>query len=236
MIWHKKAEERLVKACMEDWQRRGAHLLQLGLHSPVVPEFFWDSGFDVTCCEENHAAAEAALARSGPRISYQIGRADHLPFDDDSFEYAFVSLYADTEYVGQYGLPFFLRRHMQEKLPAVLEELCRVSRLGVVLTAKNACSLCQSRYEGKKYSPYFLWKTAKGLCSEGRVRFASTGFVPRLFTPRLQFVNNAVSFVPCGALVGCCLEFNVPPLTGIGAFIKQEKRKLENVPLIQRNG
>ncbi len=98
MAWYKRAEERLVKFLMEDWQRRGSHFLHIGLHAPLIPEFFWDSGFDVTVCEENHHAVEESLLRSGPRISYQLGKFDDLPFENDSFDYAFFSLYATDAY------------------------------------------------------------------------------------------------------------------------------------------
>ena len=100
MAWYKRAEERLVKFLMEDWQRRGSHFLHIGLHAPLIPEFFWDSGFDVTVCEENHHAVEESLLRSGPRISYQLGKFDDLPFENDSFDYAFF-LYTQLTRTGK---------------------------------------------------------------------------------------------------------------------------------------
>lgn len=238
MAWYNRAEIRLVKSLMEDWQRRGAQVLHLGLHSPLYPEFFWDSGLDVTVCEENHHAIDEALQRSGPRISYQVGKADYLPFEDDSFEYAFFSLYAGSLYYNEYGMPGCLQNRLF--FEKIFPELCRVARSSVIILAKNNLSLNRAKYQGKFYNPYSLWRESKSYCaSRGRVLFASTGFIPRFasrFVPRkLEFLNNSVSYIPFGALIGYNLTFNAPPVTGIGDFIKNEQRKLEHVSCIQRN-
>lgn len=233
MTQYARAEERLVKFLTEDWRRRGTQLLQVGLHSPILPEFFWDCGFDVTVCEERQDAVTASLERSGPRISYQIGKADYLPFDDDSFEYAFFSLYADKNYIRDFnGCSCIEPDFFREK---VFSELCRVSRRGVVIVAKNRFSLFRSAHRGAGFNPYSLWKAGRTYCPCGRVKFASTGFLPRVFAGKFEFANSAVSYLPFGALIGCGLEFNAPPVTGIGAFIKKEQRKLEQVSCIQRN-
>lgn len=243
MAWYNKAEMRLVKSLMEDWQRRGSQILHLGLHSSVYPEFFWDSGLDVTVCEENHLAIEEARKRSGPRISYQVGKADYLPFEDDSFEYAFFSLYACSAYYDKYSMPTCLQENcFFEK---ILPELCRVAQRSVIILAKNNFSWNRAKYQGKFYNPYSLWQECKSWCSNGqkeqrgRVRFASTGFVPRFMLPlipkKLDFLNCSVSYLPFGALIGYNLTFNAPPVTGIGEFIKKEQRKLEQVSCIQRN-
>lgn len=239
MAWYNKAEIRLVKSLMENWQRRGSQVLHVGLHSSVYPEFFGDSGLDVTVCEENHLAGEAALGRSGPRISYQVGKADYLPFEDDSFEYAFFSLYAGSAYCSEFGMPSCLQdsTFFYEK---ILPELCRVAQRSVIILAKNNFSLNRAKYQGKFYNPCSLWRECKSWCSEkGRVRFASTGFIPRFalrFMPqKLDFLNCSVSYLPFGAIIGYNLIFNAPPVTGIGEFIQSEKRKLEQVSCIQRN-
>lgn len=241
MAWYNKAEIRLVKSLMEDWQRRGAQVLHAGLHSPLFPEFFWDSGLDVTVCEENHRAIEEALQRSGPRISYQVGKADYLPFEDDSFEYAFFSLYAGSHYYSQYGMPGCLQGNLFFK--KIFPELCRVARSSVIILAKNNFSLNRAKYQGKFYNPYSLWRECQSYIAgsaaarsfRGRVRFASTGFVPRFAPKKLEFFNNSVSYVPFGALIGYNLTFNAPSVTGIGDFIKNEQRKFEQVSCIQRN-
>lgn len=243
MAWYNKAEIRLVKSLMEDWQRRGSQVLHLGLHSSVCPEFFWDSGLDVTVCEENHFAIEEALKRSGPRISYQVGKADYLPFEDDSFEYAFFSLYACSAYYAEYGMPACLQEN--SFFEKILPELCRVAQRSVIILAKNNFSWNRAKSQGKFYNPYSLWRECKSWCSNeqkeqrGRVRFASTGFVPRFALPflpkKLDFLNCSVSYLPFGALIGYNLTFNAPPVTGIGEFIKKEQRKLEQISCIQRN-
>lgn len=244
MAWYNKAEIRLVKSLMENWQRRGSQVLHLGLHSSVCPEFFWDSGLDVTVCEENHLAIEEALKRSGPRISYQVGKADYLPFEDDSFEYAFFSLYTASAYYSEYGMPMCLQ-DSSFFYGKILPELCRVAQRSVIILAKNNFSLNRAKYRGKFYNPYGLWRECHSWCSKeqkeqrGRVRFASTGFVPRFalrfMSQKLDFLNCSVSYLPFGALIGYNLTFNAPPVTGIGEFIQSEKRKLEQVSCIQRN-
>lgn len=233
MAWYKRAEERLVKFLMEDWQRRGSHFLHIGLHAPVIPEFFWDSGFEVTVCEENHHAIEESLLRSGPRISYQLGKFDDLPFENDSFDYAFFSLYATDAYRQKFGLPSALQGKMFTE--TILAELCRVAKQGVVFVAKNRFSLNKSKYQGKLCNPYGLWRESKACCPKGRVRFASTGFVPRFAPNQLEFLNSSVSYLPFGALIGYGLTFNAPPVSGIGDFIKKEQRKLGQVSCMQRN-
>ena len=91
-------EERLVRSFMSSWQRRGSSFLQVGLHSHIAPEFFWDAGFDVCASDEDINVLNYALHRSGPRVEYQLAKVDALPFDDDSFDYAFFTCYASSQY------------------------------------------------------------------------------------------------------------------------------------------
>ena len=117
----------------------------------------------------------------------------------------------------------------------ILAELCRVAKQGVVFVAKNRFLLNKSKYQGKLCNPYGLWRESKAYCPKGRVRFASTGFVPRFAPKPLEFLNSSVSYLPFGALIGYGLTFNAPPVSGIGDFIKNEQRKLEQVSCMQRN-
>ena len=98
MADYKQLEERLVRTFMSAWQRRGCSILQVGLHSYLSPDFFWDAGFDVCATDENLQALNYALDSSGPRVEYRLAKADHLPFDDDSFDYAFFTCYASPHY------------------------------------------------------------------------------------------------------------------------------------------
>lgn len=52
MAWYKRAEERLVKFLMEDWQRRGSHFLHIGLHAPLIPEFFGTAVLTSPCAKK----------------------------------------------------------------------------------------------------------------------------------------------------------------------------------------
>lgn len=91
----KKAEENLTRTLIQSVKRRGATLLHVGLHSYITPDFFWDAGFDVCAIDENLDALNFSLENTGPRIEYQLVKSTSLPFEDDSFDYAFFSCYAN---------------------------------------------------------------------------------------------------------------------------------------------
>lgn len=240
MHFYQRAEERLAHVLMEDFQRRGSTLLQVGLHSCIQPEFFWDSGFDVTATDEKQKIIELALERSGPRISYQIAKNDYLPFDDDSFDYVFYATYIYHCYFYQeeqsplYTFPQdYIQKFYGEN--GILQELCRVARRGVLIISKNAFSLFSIKHYGVRLNPYTLWRKGKAYCPKGSVRFASTGFLPRFIPNKLRSLNNAVSFLPFGALIGISLNFNAPTISGIGALWQNECKSIEHSPCVQRN-
>ncbi len=240
MHFYQRAEERLAHVLMEDFQRRGATFLQVGLHSCIQPEFFWDSGFDVTATDEKQNIIERSLERSGPRISYQIAKDNYLPFDDDSFDYAFYATYANYCYFEDGAKPKqeietkqFLKLFYGEK--GILQELCRVASRGVIIISKNSFSLFSMKHHGIRLNPYTLWRKGKEYCPKGSVRFASTGFLPRFMPKKLSFINNAVSYLPVGALMGISIRFNAPPVSGIGALWQNECQKIEQAPCVQRN-
>lgn len=98
MAYFQQLEERLIRSFISGWKRRGSSFLQIGVHSYIAPEFFWDAGFDVCAIDENINALNSALNSSGPRVEYQLGKADCLPFDDDSFDYVFFTCYVSPYY------------------------------------------------------------------------------------------------------------------------------------------
>ena len=79
------------------WPRRGHTLLDIGCGAGIFLEMLWHYGFDVTGLDTGTDLLDMARERLGNRAEFQLGRPEHLPFDDEEFDYA--ALLTVLEYV-----------------------------------------------------------------------------------------------------------------------------------------
>lgn len=117
-------EQRLLHHMVSGWPRRGHTLLEVGCGPGVFLESFWEAGFDVTGLDSSEAMLEAARERMNCRADFHLGVADHLPFDDDAFDY--VALLTSLEFMPDPA--------------AALAEAFRVASRGVLVGFLNRVS------------------------------------------------------------------------------------------------
>jgi len=87
-------------------------------------EMFWEAGFDVTGLDSAPFMLKKARERLGPHASFNLGKAEHLPFDDKEFD--FVALLTVLEFCS-------------EPARALLEAV-RVARKGIIVSFLNRYS------------------------------------------------------------------------------------------------
>jgi len=187
-------------------------MLDVGCGTGVFSEFLWESGFDVTCLAQSQSMLESAQARLGPKASYQVGTAGHLPFDDQTFDY-----------VALLGAPEDMTAPR-----AALEEALRVAARGVVLGFFNACSLARlARFfpgggrmpQARWLGPADLWRLARCLPDIRRVRFGAVLLGPPLSwrSGRIcSFCNTLRIPLPVGAYVAFSIALGPSlPLTAL---------------------
>lgn len=120
-----RIEKRLIESLVSSWQRRGHTLLDAGCGPGIMLEMFWEAGFDVTGLDMSPAMLAATRRRIGARADLHVGSAEHLPFEDNSYDY--VALLTVLEFVDS-----------PEK---ALEEAFRVATRGVLISMLNKWSL-----------------------------------------------------------------------------------------------
>ncbi|MFW5488772.1 MAG: class I SAM-dependent methyltransferase [Desulfovibrio sp.] len=81
-------ELKLYRHMVAGWRRRGHTLLDIGCGPGIFLQVFWESGFDVTGLDASPAMLAAARQKLGCRADLHLGHAEHLPFDDNQFDYA----------------------------------------------------------------------------------------------------------------------------------------------------
>lgn len=120
-----QTERRLVERLISGWQRRGCTLLEIGCGPGFFLKAFWETGFEVSGLDENPYMLAAARRRLGPKASFHVGQAGHLPFEDNEFDYA--SLITVLEFTSE---------------PArILLEAARVAKKGLLVGYLNRRSL-----------------------------------------------------------------------------------------------
>jgi SAM-dependent methyltransferase len=164
-------QKQLLQHVMSRWPRRGCSLLDIGCGTGLLSEFLWQGGFDVSCLDQSPAMLEYAQARLGHRASFYAGTAEHLPFDDRSFDYAAL---------------LGVLEHLEDPRPALAEAL-RVAARGVVFGFLNACSPARAAgFFRKSGASLFMphgprWLTPRSFCRLARslkgVRHARLGSV-----------------------------------------------------------
>ena len=83
-------EKRLLDAMLAGWPRRCRRLLDVGCGTGVFLHLLWEMGFDVTGVDASPVMLKAARERFGNRAALHLGNGEHLPFEDDEFDFAVI--------------------------------------------------------------------------------------------------------------------------------------------------
>jgi len=118
-------EVKLISRLVSPWPRRGQKLLEIGCGPGKFLKVFWKAGFDVTGIDASPAMIEAAKRCIGDRSELFLGKAEHLPFDDNEFD--FVALLTVLEFTDDPAI--------------ILKEAARVARKGLLVSFLNKYSL-----------------------------------------------------------------------------------------------
>ncbi|WP_461210807.1 class I SAM-dependent methyltransferase [Desulfocurvus sp. DL9XJH121] len=140
-------ERRLIERLVSPWPRRGQRLLDVGCGPGVFMKLFWEMGFDVSGLDASPDMLGAARRRLGPHAAYHLGRAEHLPFGDDEFDY--VSLLTVLEFC--------------ENPLTALREARRVAKYGILVAFLNRYSLYYY-----SHGVSWPWKGGSGALIEAR--------------------------------------------------------------------
>lgn len=118
-------EQAVIEQLILHWPRRNHSVLEVGCGPGVFLEKLWEAGLDITGLDASEAMLDLARQRLSNRAELQLGVAEHLPFDDNSFDY--VALINTLEFV----------TNPEE----VLREACRVAAKGLLIGFLNTWSL-----------------------------------------------------------------------------------------------
>ena len=196
-------ENRLFQHLISQWPRRGHTLLDIGCGAGIFLEMLWHYGFDVTGLDTGTELLDMARERLGNRAEFQLGQPDHLPFDDNQFDY--VALLTVLEYV--------------DNPEEVLREAIRVSCRGVIVGFMNAFSLYQiqrmlrpSLEFRHRVHNMNLWKLARmvrRLCPGGTVHARSVLLGPPPTWKKKGLwdrINRFQTSLPFGGYLGVCID------------------------------
>lgn len=218
-------ENRLFQHLISQWPRRGHTLLDIGCGAGIFLEMLWHYGFDVTGLDTGTDLLDMARERLGNRAEFQLGRPEHLPFDDEEFDYA--ALLTVLEYV--------------DNPEDVLREAIRVSHRGVIIGFMNSFSLYQIQrrlhrptleYRHRRHNLNF-WSLARMV---RRIRPKATlSFRSVLLGPPNTWkkeglwgkINSLQTPLPIGAYLGLCID-TMPrvPLTPLLLRAKEKAFKV----------
>lgn len=159
----------LLYHLLSPWRRRGASLLQVGLGSGLLPDFFWEAGFDTSALDAELEQVDAARARTGPKVEYSLGQPNYLPFDDGTFDYVVLT-----------HLGLRNRKDAREWMAETLHEAVRVAGRGVIILEWNRLSWPVSREQRKAgvWPLQLIWQARK-VCPDGGMAVRTIMPVPQ---------------------------------------------------------
>ncbi len=205
--------QKLMAGLVSQWTRRSRNLLEIGCGGGFFTHFLWESGFDVTAVDHKEKELKAARSRMGPRVDFHLTALDHLPFEDNSFDYAAVPTILD----------------LHENPAGVMAEAARVAAKGIIVVFSNKLSLycltCRGKDADCRLSFFSARKMAREICPECRITMR--GILPGpMFIWRenrlCSLINSLGSRLPIGAYIGMRLDFGSPRgVTPLSLRIKQ---------------
>lgn len=206
---------KLLQRALAPWPRRAAPLLAINCGDGRFLSLLWQSGFDVRATEADPKARALARQRPVPGLDIYAAAADHIPFEDDSFDWVTVDLKNDDI----------------SGITNVAREALRLAKRGALLTFWNSASAGGrggSALMGSE-KPVSWWKVWKIMRSLHGGRLTSMGALcGPAFTwrrhCRLAFINSPQSFAPICAW--CLIRLDLAPLlTGTPLALRLARRE-----------
>lgn len=156
----------LLQNSLAAWPRRGKTLLEINCGDGLFLPWLWECGFDVTGTEFVPGLRAQAQENAGRRACVAAAADDHLPFDDDAFDWVILHVEAGTS----------------AGLAASAREALRVAAGGLAVTFWNSASLPyilyrmgrgKKRWPGPTHNWWHVWRLLKRL-KVGRLTSQST--------------------------------------------------------------
>lgn len=185
-------ERHLIERLVSAWPRRGQRLLDVGCGPGIFLNLFWEMGFDISGLDASPEMLGAARRRLGPHASYHLGRAEHLPFEDDEFDY--VSILTVLEFC-------------EDPLEA-LREARRVAKYGILVAFLNRWSL------------YYATHGAAGPCNKSGILAGARWYTCREMR-KLLIEATGLKSHDCGSVLPgpVCTWRDIPPLAWINRLV-----------------
>lgn len=186
--------QRLMEALMASWPRRGRRLLVVGADPGIYSRFFWSCGFDVVLAVPDPRILAEARQYLGAMADLHLAQPDHLPWEEDAVDYAFV-LFAMTP----------------KNRQAVITEAVRVARSGVMVIFGDTLALARpfAAFLPQAGPWWVLRRLLRLACPAGHIRSASV--IPFL---RLPWSATSPIFPPgIGPCCGILHDFSQTPVT-----------------------
>ena len=218
-------ENRLFQHLISQWPRRGHTLLDIGCGAGIFLEMLWHYGFDVTGFDTSTELLDMARERLGNRAEFQLGHPEHLPFDDEEFDY--VALLTVLEYM--------------DNPEDVLREAIRVSHRGVIIGFMNSFSLYQIqrrlyrptlefRHRRHNLNFWSLARMVRRICPKAARAPRSVLLGPPITWKKEGFwgkLNSLQTPLPIGGYLGICID-TMPrvPLTPLFLRAKEKAFKV----------
>ncbi len=226
----------LTERMLSHWPRRRHTVLHIHFEHWKTIELLWGSGFDVCVISPSEAFSQSVPQHVRHMLSGTLARPaalDHLPFENDSFDYVIMHLQPATR--------------LYPPLHAMFAEMLRIATKGVLLQGWNPCSFLGIQHTWhKKNMPPFLqagpWFTWRDIChtlrAEARIVYDMQGHIrtkSTLIGPLGTWkpAKKSISFSPIrninaailpGAIGGCMqVRFTFTegiPLTGTALRVK----------------
>lgn len=222
----------LVQHLSADWPRRGRSLLEIGCGDGRVLEILWTLGFDISGLEHDPASLEEAGALLGGRADIRLGAYDHLPYEDDSFDYVvLVRVFGQHPDVG-----------------ALLREAVRVGARSMLLIFPNTWSLAWvstrlpwlERPRMTAYNPLSMLQNLRRACPGCgfRLRSILPGPPGTWGTRSLwRYGNDKLLPLPFGAFVGMRLDRTPQaPVTGLPLRVKASRMAVSDASAVSSCG
>lgn len=188
----------LLQRALAPWPRRSAPLLLINCGDGALLPTIWNAGFEIAASEANAVLRGKAGRANLPGLEIYAARDDHLPFENDEFDWAIL-------------------RCARETSPASFDEATRVARRGLMVVFWNASSLAALlaapeprvwRRDAKSW--FFVWRQIRRL-NAGETTYLSTLASPECaWREEARVINLFFDRLPLGAWCVVRVDFDAP--------------------------